>query len=163
MSLTKRALFRAGDATVHIALQVGEVKQKERWLHGVLLGYLQAKVGKMRSEWRVSPGRINLRHGGTNPSVIELVVRFHGVEEAPAANRTELAKLCRVKRGQARTRFLLILDVSGGRPVRKEMLQRSYGKYNGGPGKFERKPVRVLYVHPDARHNFDFAWSPFAG
>jgi hypothetical protein len=162
MALTKAQLSTAAHETVRIALRVGASHQKERWLHGVLLGVLQALVGDMQSEYPVSGGRIDLRHGGRNPSVIELVVRFHGNEEAPSANRTELLKLCKVRATQARTRYLLILDISGGRPVRQEFLQHSYAGHIAGRGRFERQPVRVVHIHPNRRNDFDFSWTPFA-
>ena len=160
--LSKSELLKAAHETLEIAIKVGTSHQKERWLHGVLLGSLQARVGNMQSEYSVGGGRIDLRHGGSNPSVVELVVRYHGVEEAPSANRSELLKLCKVKGTQARTRYLLILDVSGGRPVRRKFLERSYGNHIAGRGRFERQPVRVVYVHPDRRHDFDFVWRPYA-
>jgi hypothetical protein len=162
MALTKVQLIKAGHDTLRMAQKVGASHQTERWLHGVLLGALQARVGDMTSEYQVGGGRIDFRHGGSNPSVVELVVRYHMVEEAPSSNRTELSKLCKVRSTQARTRYLLILDVSEGQPVKKRNLQRSYGKYNAGRGRFERQPIRIVYLHPESRHDFDFVWTPYA-
>lgn len=161
MTLTKGTLRKAARAVTRIARNLGRTKRKEKWLHGVLLGYLEARVGNMRSEWQVPRGRIDLRHGGTNPSVIELVVRQYGVEDKPAMNKKELGKLCRVTSARARTRFLLILDPSGKKPVEKERLRKAYARYNGGRGKFERQPVRIMYVHPESKNDFDFSWSPY--
>lgn len=162
MALIQSALKKASRATIELAAGLSEKKRGERWLHGVLLGYLESSVGKMHSEYRVDRGRIDYRHGGNNPSVVELVVRRHGVEYAPSANKTELAKLCRIPNQQARTRYLLILDLSESTPLRKHVVQAAYRRHNSGRGRFHRECVRVMYVHPDARHDFDFSWDPYA-
>jgi hypothetical protein len=154
-------LKAAARATLQLAESVGDGKRGERWLHGVLLGYLEASVGDMESEYQVSRGHIDLRHGGNNPAVIEFVVRKHGVENAPSMNRSELAKLTRIPNTRARTRYLLIIDTSGYAPLKKDTTQQAYLRWHAGRGRFERQPVRVIYVHPDPRHDFDFSWDPY--
>ena len=74
---------------------------------------MERDVGNMQSEYRVSDGRIDFRHGGNNPDCVELVVRRHGNEHYGGQNHSELWKLCRIPFERARKRILLILDASG--------------------------------------------------
>jgi hypothetical protein len=106
----------------------------------------------------VGGGRIDFRHGGNNPDVIELVVVNHGNEHSPSQNLSELRKLCRVPYSQARRRILLILDTLEN-PVPKEWLRENYGGYNAGRGRFSRNTVTVVYVHPE--DSYSFRWTPY--
>jgi hypothetical protein len=162
-TITIGKLIRAGQALTEIGEKLTGKKSQERWLHGVLLGYLEAKYGRMSSEWGVEhgswSGRIDLRRGGPNPDLIEFVVRWHGVEEGPDQNSSELRKLCRVPWEQARHRYLLIVDLAGGPPLSRERLKKRYDRWHAGPGRFERQSIRVVYVHPKIAYHFP--WNPY--
>jgi hypothetical protein len=73
-------------------------------------------------------------------------------------NRSELRKLCRVTRSQARLRALLLLDLAR-KPLSKVSLKRTYDPLHAGPGRFKRSSVRVIYVHRTSTYHF--LWSPF--
>jgi hypothetical protein len=141
-------------------------KAGERWLHGVVLGLFEAKIGHMDSEFAVEdslkvktkPKCIDFRHGGNNPVVIELVVRLHGPELYGGPNESELKKLCRIPYSKARRRILLLLDASGFVPIQKNSLKRSYNKIGSGRGNFTRETVTVIYVHP--KLEYSFRWNP---
>jgi hypothetical protein len=113
----------------------------------------------MQSEYKVPNGRIDFRHGGNNPDLIELVVRRHGNEQYPNMNVGELAKLCRVPFSKARKRILLILDPSGAKPIQKWRLKEIYRRRNAGRGRFSRNTIRVMYFHPN--EEYQFYWSPY--
>lgn len=73
-------------------------------------------------------------------------------------NASELRKLCKVSKTQARLRALLLIDLYASRYLKAD-LKASFDSINAGPGKFARSSVRVVYVH---RNNaFNFAWNPF--
>ena len=110
----------------------------------------------MQSEYSVGKGRqrIDFRQHGNNPVVIELVIRFHGIEHYGNSNVSELGKLSRVPVARARKAILLIIDVSGQRAIKKESLRKNYRKVGAGKGRGERRSVTVMYVHPLTRYNF---------
>ncbi len=154
-----------GRKAVKLAEALTWKKAGERWLHGVVLGLFEAKIGYMASEFPVEnsskvtkPKCIDFRHGGNNPVVIELVVRLHGSEVYGSQNRSELRKLCRIPYSKARRRILLLLDASGLDPIQKNSLKRSYQEIGSGRGKFTRETVTVIYVHPDIE--YAFRWNP---
>ena len=132
----------------------------------MLYSYLQARfenISRQHPVWMYGsnhPHRIDFRSGGTNPVVFELAWRKSPVGSGLSANtnKSELRKLSRVKQEQARLRALLLLDLSD-TPLRKDDLRDQYANINAGPGKFPRKPVRVIYVQKDL--SFHFSWSPF--
>src|SRR5208283_4714095 len=90
-------------------------KTQERWLHGVVLGLLEQAIGGMEIEYPVvdSKKRIDFRHGGNNPDVIEMAVNIYGNELYGSSNISELTKLCRIPYSKARRRTLLLLDPIG--------------------------------------------------
>lgn len=133
-------------------------KRKESYLDGVLLGLLEGTVGKMKYQYNVKGGRIDFRHGGTNPAFVELVVIKHGVEPYAKSNASELWKLTRIKHAKARRRVLLILDASGRKPKTKRNLKRSYNKIGYGRGRGIREKITIMYVHPDKESSFKFIW-----
>lgn len=106
------------------------------------------------------PPRIDYRIGGTNPLMVELVVRPRagGVQLYGSQNKTELRKLCRIPNTQCKLRALLLLDFHA-KPHAKADLKASYDPMHAGRGKFTRHPVRVIYVHRDTQYTF--TWSPF--
>lgn len=109
---------------------------------------LKKRPGQKRSQ------RIDFRLGGANPVVVELACRSRRSFLHPSGNRSELQKLTRQRR--AKTRFLLLLDPSRFPALTQTRLIDSYRSWNPGSGRFERLPVRVLYVRPG--HSFDFVW-----
>ncbi len=153
-----KILTKDGRMALRLTETLTEQQIKEDWLHGVVLGLLEAKVGNMQSEYSVDGGRIDFRHGGNNPDAIELVVRFHGNEHYRNMNESELQKLCRIPWARARKCILFILDPSGLAATPKENLRRSYYSKGAGRGRFYRREVTVMYVHPEERYNF--RWDP---
>jgi hypothetical protein len=139
--------------------------EAERTLEPLLFGYFAARFQRMTREHRAPPmikkpgGRVDLRHGGTNPVVIELAVRPRagGPQLYGPSNKAELAKLTRIPPTQARSRILLLVDL-GARPITRARLERSYFGVRLGAGRFPRHLVRVIYVHQDAEHSFP--WRP---
>jgi hypothetical protein len=157
--LHEHDLITAGQAVLRLAKDLGWSRTKERWLHGVLLGYLEAKVGGMRSEWPVDEGYVDMRRGGPNPGLVELVVRRHGVESSPQPNVPELRKLASRPEGTAKGRFLLILDLYSEKALNVERLKRNYQSkaLKGRPPRGGWHPVRIIYLHP-RRRAYSFTW-----
>jgi hypothetical protein len=151
-------LSRLGRKTLRLAMTFPEYRRNETVLHGVLLGLLEGEVGMMGREKRTTYGRIDFRHGGSNPAVIELAIRdaYNSNQLYGSQNSAELNKLCRVPHERARLRALLLLDSSNSAPIPKSKLKATYDKVTSSPGKFERSSIRVIYVHPDL--DYDFLW-----
>jgi hypothetical protein len=105
------------------------------------------------------PHRIDFRIGGVNPIVFELAWRKSagGAGLNANSNRAELKKLSRVSQNSAKLRALLLIDLAN-EPLREEALQEQYSCLNAGPGRFERRPVRIIYVHRQT--SFHFVWRP---
>lgn len=153
-------LTKVGRMAIHLAEKTLTWRQtKESWIHGVVLGLLEAFVGDMQSQYSVNNGRIDFRHGGPNPDAIELVVRFYGTEHYGNMNADELRKLSRIPFSRARKCILLILDASGQKATPKENLRSSYSRVRLGRGRFHRREVTVMYVHPKTEYNF--RWNPY--
>jgi hypothetical protein len=112
------------------------------------------KIGKS-----MKPHRIDFRCGTTNPVVIEFAVRppTGGGTLYGSQNRSELNKLCRVKKSTARLRVLLLIDLHS-EPLDEVGLRATYKTIRSGPGAFARHSVRVLYVHRGC--SFNFPWEP---
>ena len=134
----------------------------------ILHAYLLGKFGGVWPECPVQfgPGEsyIDFRFGdaphGNNPCVVELAVRNteHGQQLSCSQNKSELKKLSRYPSSKAQTRVLLLLDL-GHKPIAQAVLQPGYDKLKHlGAGKFQRRSVRVLYVHRDL--DFHFSWKP---
>jgi hypothetical protein len=155
-------LRRAGKEILKLSDQVSWEHQNEQWLHGVLLGYLQAKFGQMQTEfhpWKGDRRRVDFRHAVPNAVLIELVVMHHGVEQSRKQNDTELRKLARVPPARAKTRFLLILDNYSPRPMREAGFKErflSQGVWRGRAPGGRWNAVRVIYVHRQG--SFNFSW-----
>jgi hypothetical protein len=143
----------------------GHVGKREMLLDPILYGYLQGRFGSMTRQHHVqfygaaNPKRIDFRHGTSNPTVIEFVVRPPSGHATlyGSQNRSELRKLCRVPQTTARRRILLLVDLHA-TPMRRDNLKASYDREGSGPGNFARHSVRVMYVHRDQQ--FDFLWRP---
>lgn len=162
--ITKRALVAACRRVAVLAAQYkpGD-HHREMGYDGLLFGYLDARFGKMKRQHRITmgassmPKRIDFRQGGTNPVVIEFVVRTPDRNEVYGSqNRDELRKLARQKKAKAR--YLLLLDLSKQAPLDIKKLQSTYEDQTGGPGNFKRCAVRVLYIHPE--READWLWKP---
>ncbi len=139
----------------------GVAGQGELGVDRVLYGFLAGRFGRITRQHLVTHGRIDYRYGTSNPVVIELVVRSPHDARArlfPSQNLGELRKLTRIRRSTARTRVLLLLDRSRDQITRPE-LQRQYRRTHAGRGRFQRHPVRVIYVHAEVSYNF--RWTPY--
>ncbi|MBI4330643.1 MAG: hypothetical protein HY673_05135 [Chloroflexi bacterium] len=144
------------------------VGASERSFDPILYSYLQGRFGNVARQQSVylygnsRPQRIDFRYGTSNPVFIELAVRPEagGGVLSGAQNAKELRKLCRMRNSKARLRVLLLIDRHPNALV-KDDLEQTYGRITSGPGNFERRPVRVLYVHRDVQ--FDFVWRACQG
>jgi hypothetical protein len=140
--------------------------QREMLLDAVFFAYLSARYTNVTRQHHIhlygssKPQRIDFRLGGNNPVVIELALRSPsgGGALAGSQNISELRKLCRVRRSEARLRALLLLDLAE-RPLKRRTLIGTYEPLHAGAGKFERHPVRIIYVH--RTETFSFCWKPF--
>ncbi len=156
-------ITKAGHLTFNIIKTLPDRRIKERWIHGVVLGILEAKVGNMQYEHIVDDGRIDIRHGSSNPDVIEfvLVKGEHGNQWQASQNKTELRKLSRTSDRYAKRRILFILHPFGP-ATSEERMNENYSEYREGNrerrGYFGENSVRVVYVHP--RSEYNFKWTP---
>jgi hypothetical protein len=158
--VTTELMHEIGRRAIRLADTLSWKKAGERWLHGVVLGLLEAKIGHMQIEVQVgnSKSRVDFRHGGSNQAVIELAVRHHGPELYGPMNSSELRKLCKFTQSKAKRRVLLLLDPSHLPPIEKSALQKSYNTVSSGRGRFSRKTVTIVYVHADTEYSFQ--WRP---
>ena len=103
----------------------------------------------------VRPKRIDFRAGGPNPVYLELAVRPRdGASELYGSqNKPELEKLLRYPQSKAKLRALVLMDFAAV-PIERNRLRSSYDTLGAGPGRFERNPVRVLYVHSKSEYHF---------
>jgi hypothetical protein len=157
----------AGSEILKIIADYTTRPHREMLIDPILYAYLKGAFEKVERQHHVSvygsqkPKRIDFRQGGSNPVVLELAVRppTGGGHLLGGQNTSELRKLCKVSTTQAKLRALLLIDLYENHYL-KENLVSSYDGVNAGTGKFERHPVRVIYVHSNNR--FSFSWSPFA-
>jgi hypothetical protein len=164
-NVTTDLVLDLGRKAVKLADRLTWKKTGERWLHGVVLGLFEAKLGRMQSEYPVEtfgavtkPKCIDLRYGGGNPAVIELVVRVNGNELYGSQNKSELWKLCKIPFSKARRRILLLLDPSHLGQIEKSSMKSTYDEIRTGRGRFTRETVTVVYVNPD--EEYSFKWRP---
>jgi len=129
----------------------------ERWIQGVLLGFLEDRIGYMELEYPVDNGRVDFYHKGNPPSAIELAVvrdrKYLPWEHLPDKNRTEIKKLRTMDYPKKLRRFLLLIDLISKKPFEKKKLKESYAEYfkNGG-----KSCVTVIYVHKEDKFSFAF-------
>lgn len=126
----------------------------------LLYGFFEAKFGNMSRQHQVTLGRIDYRFGTTNPVVLEFALRSSGEPSSKlyeSQNRSELRKLTRVRPQTARMRVLLLLDRAR-TSIPKSVLRMGYDQSNAGRGRFERHPVRILYVHRSL--SYELLWRP---
>lgn len=139
-------------------------KKREMRQDPLLLGYFAARFGNMSRQKRRyigtsnRPKRIDFRHGGSNPVLMEFAVRPpHGASELYGpGNKDELNKLCRFPQSEAKMRVLLLLDLADD-PIDKPNLKQSYDGVRSSRGRYRRHSVRVIYVHKSKQ--YDFKWS----
>src|SRR5262245_47898774 len=162
--ITKMALLAACQRVVELAREYKpQEHHREMGYDGLLFGFLEAQFGKMKRQHKVWigkspwPKRLDFRQGGSSPVVLEFAVRTPGRNEIHGSqNGSEIGKLTRQRKASAR--YLLLFDLSGDLPMDTDDLWNSYRRLNGGVGKFTRKPVQVIYVHPD--HVDSYIWRP---
>ena len=139
---------------------------REMLIDPILYAYMKGRFGAVTRQHHVAvygsqkPKRIDFRVGGSNPAVLELAVRspLGSGSLLGGQNTSELRKLCKVSTTQAKLRALLLIDLYANHYT-TDALKDSYDAVHAGPGKFQRCPVRVVYVHMNNR--FNFAWSPY--
>jgi len=152
--ITRPKLLLACQRVLELALQYKPSEHhRELGYDGLLFGYLDACFGKIKRQYRIKmgksgvPKRIDFRQGGMSPVVVEFAVRTPGRNEIYGSqNRDEIRKLARQRKASAR--YLILFDLSRKPPVNLFDLWNTYRQVNSGPGKFKRKPVQVLYLHP---------------
>ncbi len=140
-------------------------KKREMRHDPLLLGYFAARFGKMSRQKRIHigdgshPKRVDFRHGGPNPVLIEFAVRPpNGLSELYGSqNRGELNKLTRFPSSEARLRVLLLFDFAP-TAIRRDDLKATYDPVRSSPGKFSRFPVQVIYTHESI--TYGFIWKP---
>jgi len=160
-------IVRALLDVVRLAHRAKYTRLTERKLELLLLGLFQERFGHMSREQHIRlhgstrPSRIDLRYGTSNPVVFELAVRpkSGGQQLEARQNKTELAKLTRVRTSETRSRVLLLVDLHRD-PIHQTRLRALYLAQNAGRGRFKRHRVRVIYVHRELQ--YDFPWNPFA-
>lgn len=140
---------------------IGETK-----LDPILYAYFLGKFNKVDRQYHCKlptskkPSRIDFRIGGSNPALIELVVRTKKAQSNLYGdqNKRELRKLGSIGNTKAKQRILLLIDLCK-TPIPKNKLKESYKKTHLGKGKFPRNSVRVIYVH--ANDKYDFCYKPY--
>jgi len=162
--ISKKQLLQACERVVELAQQYKPTEHhREMGYDGLLFGFLEASFGKIRRQHQIwmgksrVPKRIDYRQGGTSPVVIEFAVRTPGRNEIYGSqNRDEIRKLARQRKASGR--YLVLLDLSRKPALVPADLWVTYKGVNAGPGRFTRKPVQVIYVHPALTETF--LWRP---
>lgn len=163
--MTIEELAEIGGAIIRLRKDYSRPASREMTLDFPLYAYLEASYGNLSRQLGVTVAgqdkRIDFRIGGYNPVVIEFVVRppQGGGQLYGSQNQSELAKLTRVQQSHARTRVLLLLDLSQ-HFIERAALRATYVNLHAGPGRFHRRSVRVVYVHHDGWYHF--LWHPNA-
>ena len=140
-------------------------KKREMRQDPLLFGFFEARFGKMSRQKHIfigpgaHPKRVDFRHGGQNPALIEFAVRPPDgwAELYGTANKDELNKLTRFPTSKAKLRVLLLFDFVG-TPIRKEKLKESFDRIRSSRGKYRRYAVQVIYVHGTIAYGF--RWTP---
>jgi len=143
----------------------GHVGRREMLLDPILYGHLDGCFGHLSRQHyvhlsgRLRPQRIDFRYGTSNPIVIEFAVRPPGGGGTlyGSQNSSELRKLCRVTKAEARLRVMLLVDLHS-TPLARANLKATYDQQTTGAGNFRRHAVRVFYVHRNTQYHF--LWNP---
>ncbi len=160
--MNRFSLIKTACDVVTLASHYKGEPHKEMGLDGLLYGVLWAKFKvsrqyQIRSTGRSHPKRIDFKQLGLNPVVIEFVTRTETRGEIYGSqNRSELVKLS--KQIKMKSRFLLLLDISGKKPIAEARLKATYTPIKTTRGRYPRTSVRVVYVHPDRQYHF--LWRP---
>lgn len=141
----------------------------ERGLDPALFAFLQARFGGMTRQIHLRmkgyhlPQRIDFRHGSRHSVFIEFAVRppSGGPQLSAKQNHHELRKLTRVPPSEASMRVLLLMDLAPS-CIGEKTLRESYAALNAGPGKFNRSPVSIIYVHRTLEAPLIFRWVPYS-
>lgn len=147
-----------GTALIDVADQYPTRFLTERDFCPLVAAYLHGRFPGVSAEHAVKSGAIDFRIGGTNPSVIELVVASRKLRDAgytelrfpghktgtqlyPTQNTSELKKLGAVPQSQAKLRYLLLLDFWG---FDQDKLKSKYQQQAGKLGL--ANPVCVVHA-----------------
>ncbi len=147
------------------AYSTDSAKKREMRQDPLLFGYFSAKFGQMSRQKYVyigsgsHPKRIDFRYGGPGSVLLEFAVRppDGSAELYGPSNKDELNKLTRFPPTKANLRVLLLFDFCA-TSIKKESLMKSYSQIATSPGRFDRYPVQVVYVHH--RTAYRFIWKP---
>ena len=163
--MTTKQIKKAAKAVLGLAELYGHdsAMQREMRLDLLLLGFFEARFGRMSRQTKIwisgtsHPKRVDFRHGGTNPVLMEFAVRPpSGASELYGpSNRSELNKLTRFPPSKAKKRVLLLFDLKR-KPIPKKNLTATYARVRSSRGRFNRYYVRVIYVHRASE--YDFSW-----
>ena len=140
---------------------------REMKIDAYLLAELEARFGTVTRQHPLRfasserDSRIDFRLGGSNPVLLELAVRpaDGACQLYGSQNKPELFKLTRWPQTQVKLRALLLMDFAT-KPLESERLRSTYISINAGRGRFERNPIRVVYVHDKLQYHF--IWQPWA-
>jgi hypothetical protein len=160
--MNRDSLITTARHVVELATHYKGRPNKEMGLDGLLYGVLWAKFKvvrqfHVRKIGKTRPNRIDFKQRGLNPVVIEFVTRTENRGEIYGSqNRSELVKLS--KQIKMKSRFLLLLDISGERPISESRLRETYKPIKTTRGRYPRTSVRVIYIHPT--HQYHFLWQP---
>jgi hypothetical protein len=132
--------------------RIPKQRLKELWIQGVLLGFLENRVGYMKLEHQVKNGRIDFYHKGNPPSAIELAVVMGNYiyQHRPKINSSEIKKLRSLTRPKKVRRFLLLVDLISKTPIERSRLKENYATYF----RKSSSKITVIYVHKDDKFNF---------
>lgn len=140
-------------------------KKREMRQDPLLLGYFEARFGSMSRQKHIyigsgtHPKRVDFRHGGVSPVLIEFAVRPpHGISDLYGPpNKDELNKLTRFPPSKASLRVLLLFDFAT-KAIPRAQLKKSYDVITTSQGKFRRFPVQIIYIHGSI--SYRFIWKP---
>ena len=140
-------------------------KKREIRQDPLLLGFFSARFRRMSRQKPIyigkgsHPKRVDFRHGGPNPVLIEFAVRPpNGASELYGSqNKQELNKLTRFSSSIAKLRVLLLFDFARV-AIKKAQLKSTYDPVLSSRGNFDRYPVQVIYVHRTSAYGF--IWKP---
>lgn len=158
-------LRKAALRVLQLLEEYSNAPHREMLIDPALYAFLEGHFGLMSRQHPVEiaghrrPARIDYRQGGSNPTVIEFAVRppLGGPQLYGSQNRAELRKLTRIPQTRAKRRVLLLLDRHR-IPLSRASLEPTYESVTAGPGNFQRRSVRVQYVH--VSRQFNFLWTP---
>lgn len=155
--ITTKQLTRLGRLALMLNAKYSTNSKGELAIDRILFGLLNGGAyGRWNRQHQIAIGEIDFVQQGSNPVVIEMAYgtlsKLYGSQNAP-----EIRKLARCT--EYSMRYLLLLH-DDERPTTLDTLNPTYEPINAGPGRFQRKSVRVIYVH--AASGFSFICKPHA-